>query len=162
MTEFIIFFAVNTKYPDLVGKIPRKGWKKSQLGEKLFFCESCCSCVQFLGQRETPAPYLWESNSSIQKSIASSVKSCPYETLSSFTNTEWIIMEIVLLTESNDNDADHCIGHKEGGYEEFVGTVLARSSVLTIPRRSVLFHLFLNLYILGLSLPGPRSSPEYP
>ena len=162
MTEFIIFFAVNTKYPDLVGKIPRRGWKKSQLGEKLFFCESCCSCVQFLGQREAPAPYLCEPNSSIQKSITSSVKSCPYETLSSFTNTEWIIMENALLTESNDNDADHCIGHKEGGYEEFVGTVLARSSVLTIPRRWALFNIFLNVYILGLSLSGLRSCPDYP
>ena len=58
-------------------------------------------------------------------------------------------MENALLKESNHNDADHCIGHKEGGCEEFVGTVLARSSVLTIPRRSALFNIFLNLFIIG-------------
>ena len=98
----------------------------------------------------------------LKKSIASSVKSCPYETLSSFTNTEWMIMENALLKESNDNDADHSIGHKEGGCEEFVGTVLARSSVLTIPRRSALCNIFLNVYILGLSLSGLRSCPDYP
>ena len=120
--------------------------EKITIGEKVVFCESCCSCVHFLGQREAPAPYLWESNSSVKKSIASSVKSCPYETLSSFTNTEWIIMENALLKESNDNDADHSIGHKEGGCEEFVGTVLARSSVLTIPRRSAFCNTFLCIF----------------
>ena len=84
----------------------------------------------------------------LKKSIASSVKSCPYETLPSFTNTELMIMENALLKESNHNDADHCIGHKEGGCEEFVGTVLARSSVLTIPRRSALCNISLNLFIV--------------
>ena len=72
-------------------------------------------------------------------------------------------MENALLKESNHNDADHCIGHKEGGCEEFVGTVLARSSVLTIPRRSALCnYIFLNVYILGLSLSGLRPCPDYP